>query len=153
LGEHETEIYLRAHAFYRTLQRMTPQERSLVFAILCHTCPAGPPENAHISLDLLRRITGIPPSEALNMLKGLRSLHFRFEVRDEPDHQTDQESDDPDDILYLAWFDLGAYENSEFNEDTALYSDGNATEIAYAMVAIASHVYWLFVMKRGAVCC
>jgi TIR domain-containing protein len=135
--EHEAEISLRAHAFFRTLQRMTQQERSLVFAILCHTCPAGPPENAHINLDLLRRITGIPPSEALNILKGLRSLHFRSQVREEPDH----ESDDSDDVLYLTWFDYGAYDDSDFNEDAALYNDGNATEIACAMVAITSHLY------------
>jgi hypothetical protein len=96
------EAIFHASAFLTTLNRMTEEERSLVFSIFCNGCPAELPDNIHISVDLLRRITDLAPSEALNTLRQLSSLGFEHEVRSDEDH---------DETLALRWNNFMIYED------------------------------------------
>ena len=63
-----------ARNFYRALLRMTEGERLLLFEVFAEGCDSALPDNVHVSLDLIRRITGTPPAEVRETFKGLSSL-------------------------------------------------------------------------------
>jgi TIR domain len=105
------EAVRRAGAFLTTLQRMTEEERSLVFKLFLEGCPSELPENIHISVDLLRRVTGVAPSEAITMLQGISSLGFEHEVRFDDEH---------DETLVVQWHDFTVYEEALLDEATTL---------------------------------
>lgn len=64
-------------SFYRALRRMTSQERRTVLAVLAFGCAGELPSYVHISLDYLRRMTGMPAAELLEHLGAIRSLNFK----------------------------------------------------------------------------
>ncbi len=59
-----------AYRFFETLRRMSPDERTAVFTILGEGCPVEMPDNLHMSLDLMRRITGMPVSQITEVLRA-----------------------------------------------------------------------------------
>ncbi len=70
------ETWLIAVAFLRTLTRMTSAERELIYSLIFYGCPHDFPENWHIDIDLLNRITGIGRAAAIRTAKGIQSLGF-----------------------------------------------------------------------------
>jgi hypothetical protein len=63
------------------LKRMSIEERKIVSHIFLNGCIDGLPENTHVDLDLLRRVTGFPPSKILRLLSCLGSLGYHIKVR------------------------------------------------------------------------
>ena len=78
----------QAHHFLRALRRMTPEERSVIMALVRFGCPAELPSNIHINVDLLRRITGISVPKTKRLLGGVRSLGFECSMREGHEEST-----------------------------------------------------------------
>jgi len=74
-----------ALSFFEAFQRMSPEERKVVSALCIHGCCADLPENVHVNLDLLRRVTGFPVAKTRKLIAGLRSLGFYSSPREDPD--------------------------------------------------------------------
>ncbi|MET8180098.1 TIR domain-containing protein [Streptomyces sp. NPDC005336] len=99
-GEQDREDALSvAHDFMGVLQRMTLEERKLVACLFCNYCPTELPDNVHQSLDLIHRMTGWPPQQIIDTLRGIQSLGFVHEIRDE------DESHDGS-VLVCRWNDM-----------------------------------------------
>jgi hypothetical protein len=75
-------FYWLAQDFFRALRRMEPSEREVVLCVFQEGCTAELPDNLHISLDLLRRETGLPASQLVEILGGMRSLGFSCRLRE-----------------------------------------------------------------------
>jgi len=95
----------KAGKFFSMLQRMSSDERSIVFAVFKNACPAELPENVHISADYLRRTTGVPPVEQKALLAAIRPLGFGCSTR-EPDGGHKDELLPDDEMLVLTWDDM-----------------------------------------------
>jgi hypothetical protein len=70
-----------AYAFFEAFKRMSPEERKVISAAFLFGCHAELPENVHISLDFLRRITSFPPAKIKRILGSLRSLGLVSSLR------------------------------------------------------------------------
>ncbi len=88
-GEARSHARSQAASFFNVLRRMTTEERDTVLSIMLLGCPAELPENLHIHIDLLRRVTGRPPVRLKRILGGLNSLGFNCSLRQQQDHETD----------------------------------------------------------------
>ena len=118
----------QAYDFFRALTRMTVEEREVVFHLLLHGCPSELPDNVHINIDLLRRVTGFAPGKAIRLLSGLQSLGFFARVREEQDHDGCLGSSR---FIVLEWHDLS----------TDMDVGGNATHAASAAVDAVGEDY------------
>lgn len=116
----------RARAFFETLLRMSPEERYIVFAFFLNCCPAELPDNVHISLDLLRRVTSRPAGQIRRLLGNLRSLGFNVNYRQEA-----HDSNVKEEMIVLEWHDM----------TTDLSVGGNSTGEANAMLTVATSEY------------
>jgi hypothetical protein len=116
----------RARDFFTALLRMNPEERDTVFALFLNSCPAELPDNVHISLDLLRRVTNRPAGQIKRILANLRSLGFYVNYRQEA-HDTNLKEE----IVVLEWHDMTT-------DDSV---GGNATETVDAMLRTATSEY------------
>jgi hypothetical protein len=121
----QKEVLEAAYSFFDALKRMNKTERRLVAEIFLSGCPSELPENIHISLDLLRRMTGVGPTKAVRTLSKLGSLGFQWELR----KSHDGISDDP--TVALEWHDLRVH-------NTRSLTDSNSTHIASAMFGLAA---------------
>ncbi|WP_407691048.1 TIR domain-containing protein [Rubrobacter marinus] len=74
-----------AHHWFNVLRRMTQVEREVIGLAFVHGCPEELPDNMHIYVDLLRRVTGLPPAKLKRVLGGLNSLGFTCTIRE--DHE------------------------------------------------------------------
>ena len=72
----KNHVHYRAFRLFEQLGRMTEDERALLWKIFAVGCPAELPENIHISVDLLRRVTGLAPSKIKRRIGALSSLGF-----------------------------------------------------------------------------
>jgi TIR domain len=118
-AERSTTHHL-AWRFFHVLQRMSEEEKSVLLPLMLDGCPAELPENVHMSLDLLRRETGRPRSEILELLGSIRALGFTVLLKDrEPDDEHELMPDDQ--LVVLSWCNL-----------TDVF-DGEPTEVAYMM--------------------
>jgi hypothetical protein len=113
--------------FFGTLQRMNDVERQLMYNIFQHCCPAELPDNVHIDLDLLRRVSGMSVSRIKRVLAGVSSLGFECELR-ENDHEGDNIGK-PQLILVLRW------------HSYSIHTGGNYTEVAGEIIACATEGY------------
>lgn len=112
--------------FLETLKRMSGDERAILFHLVLEACPAELPDNLHINIDLLRRVSGFPPSKIRRLFSGVSSLGFTMRMR------ADDETPDrlgKDEMLVLEWHDLG------------FPGGGNKTELMRAMVRGAIENY------------
>jgi hypothetical protein len=114
-----------ANNFFKSLTRMSPDERRAVITLFLHSCPGELPGNVHTSLDLLRRLTGFPPTKLLRLLGGVQSLGFFASIRDDHD---DKNLGSPGKVIVLEWHDMST-------RDAIL---GNATVQARAVVLLAA---------------
>jgi hypothetical protein len=74
----------------------------------------------HISLDLVRRETGLAPSEIVSILRGMSSLGVQSELREK------DEDHEESDIVTVRWYDMHVA-NSQFRD--GMFGHGNATEL------------------------
>lgn len=117
----------RARTFFQSLERMTDEERIIVFTVFIHTCPDGLPDDVHINLDLLRRITKYPRSKIIRILGRLSSLGFDVRI-DNDNKKTGDVIHHRSELLVLQWHDASADED-EF---------GNATLEAEKVIRVAA---------------
>jgi len=125
-AELKNEIAASAHSFFRTLERMTDDERHVVTAIFQNGCPTELPDNVHISVDYLRRVTEFAPSRAMRVLASVRSLGIESRIRKA------RRKVGEGDVVILEWHD---YRVSRENPDT------NATLIANEVIDAAVDGY------------
>jgi hypothetical protein len=112
-------VYDAALQFLRALKRMTQEERSIIFDLFINCCPSELPDNVHINIDYLRRISGLAPSKIKRLLSGLSSLGFNITLR------KDEETEDRlgrMELLVLEW------------QDMSVDGLGNATDIVNALI-------------------
>lgn len=124
--EEESSIYLTASHFIRSAKRMSYEERKAVFSTFVYGCPGELPENIHININFLGRLTAISPSRLLRLFSDISCLRFESYLRE------DNESEDrlgKNEMLVLSWFDY------EFGED------GNATMVVNEMVQLVQQCY------------
>lgn len=95
-----------AHKLLSSLKRMTEEERELIFHFFLHACPAELPDNVHINIDLLRRISGFTPSKIKRMLEKLQSLGFFTSLREDTETQGRLGKNE---MLVLEWHDMNLY--------------------------------------------
>jgi hypothetical protein len=96
--------------------------------VFCHGCPANLPDNAHISLDLLRRITQLPAAKVRHILGGIQSLGFHAELPAE---------NDPHDLVRLRW----KHWSPQLAAVCAAKDSANFTFVAEAIVKIITEGY------------
>jgi hypothetical protein len=77
----------QAYSFLGALRRMNATEREIVFRFFQFGCPAELPDNVHIYVDLLRRVTEFSPAKLRRILGGLRSLGFACRDREGHDEE------------------------------------------------------------------
>lgn len=110
-----------ALSFFEVLKLMTPEERIALATVFLNTCPAGPPENVHIRVDYLERLTSRSRDEIISLFSRLDCLGIIARLREEPRE---------DDSL------CGSFEVLEvryYPEGVAVDED-NATEVVCAIV-------------------
>jgi hypothetical protein len=100
-----------AHCFFGSLQKTNDEERGVIFDFFTNACPAELPENVHISVDYLRRITGIPVAKLKKLLFGIRSLGFYVTIRQNDDPE-DGHSNQP--VFALEWHNMSLVESGNF---------------------------------------
>ena len=121
-------IDAQARDFFGALDRMQPDERTLVIATFLHSCSAEIPDNVHATVDLLRRVTGFSEGKIARVAGGLRSLGVYAQLREEHEHDGYLGQSK---TLVLEWHDMSADNNI----------GGNATGTAFNMLAVASDSY------------
>jgi hypothetical protein len=94
----------RAYHFFQSLQRMTEDEREIIFQSFINGCPGELPDNVHINLDLLRRITKFSPARIRRLMTGVSSLGFKIYYRTEHSHEGRIASNER--LLVIEWHDM-----------------------------------------------
>ena len=123
--DQEAQEYARSHAesFFQALLRMTSEERNAVLSLMRFGCPEDLPQNIHIDIDLLRRLTGKSVARLKRLLGGVNSLGFRCSVR----KSTDEEARLHETVLghshlfELSWMDLSIGREGECQELLVAY--------------------------------
>jgi len=72
-----------ARGFFDNLRRMNREERTLIYYIFSNGCPGELPENVHINLDFLRRVSGMTPARTRKVVGQIRSLGFESYIRED----------------------------------------------------------------------
>lgn len=84
-----------AHSFLKSLSRLDQDELLVVGSLLTHSCPHDFPNNFHMELDLLRRITKFPISKIRQLGIGMSSVGFWGKIASTKKHASE--------LLYLNW--------------------------------------------------
>lgn len=82
-AEEKDKVYSCAFWFFTALQRMSNEEREVIFRLFMDGCPGDLPDNIHINQDLLSRVTGFSVKKLTNILGTLSSLGFLTTKHDE----------------------------------------------------------------------
>ncbi len=116
--------FSRAHDLFRNLQRMSKDEREIIFQSFMCGCPAELPDNIHINMDLLRRVTDFAPTKIHRLASGLSSLGFNITYRAHHEHDEDASLRNAR-VLVIEWHDMST------DDDVV----GNATVVVNAMIS------------------
>lgn len=119
------EVYNTAAQFLETLQRTNAPERNAIVYLFMEGCTAAMPENIHINLNLLARLTGSTEAKLVRLFAGLRSLGFYSRVSN---RGKDKRHIGQDRILSVEWHDMRI--------DSELSPERNATAVAWHMMNI-----------------
>ena len=114
-----------ARSFMDTLIRMTVEERRLVAHLFGEGCRSELPDNIHMSLDIVRRDLGIAPADTMERLRGLHSLGFEEEIREDKEEHGD-------DVIVLRWSDTIRHDDKLTQE----YAFEWSTEVAVTMLDV-----------------
>jgi len=117
---------LRAYNLFRNLERMSEDEINVIFQTFINGCPAELPNNIHINIDLLKRITNFSPTKIQRLTSGLSSLGFKVKYRAHHNH-SEEDSFKEGRVIVIEWHDMSV--------DKDIY--GNATAVANAMIQCA----------------
>lgn len=93
-----------AYGFFRNMKLMTYRERYILTNAVAHTCPCGPPDDIHLSLNLLSRYTSSSTAELKSTFSRLDCLGIRTSVA--PTDTDDSELDcldDQDEIISIIY--------------------------------------------------
>lgn len=114
----------RAYDFFKALQRMSEEEREVIFLSFILGCPAELPHNTHVSIDLIRRVTGFAPTKIKRLVSGLGCLGFNISYRTDRDHVEEGAPKGKDNLMVIEW------------HDTSVDDDifGNSTIVASEMI-------------------
>ena len=116
--------FLRAYHFFCNLQRMSKDEREIIFRSFINGCPVELPDNIHINVDFLRRITDFAPTKIHRLMNGLSSLGFEISYRNHHKHKQEASLRN-ERVLIIKWHDRSIdYDIS-----------GNATAVVDAMIS------------------
>jgi TIR domain len=130
--ELQENVAYRGLRFMRTLERMTNDERKVVYTILLQGCPAELPENVHMSLNLVRREIGFSRAKILRLLKNIGPLGFYPSLR-ESHYGDGHDLDRDDELIVLEWHDMST--------DLEIDEESNSTDIAEKMLITATEDY------------
>jgi hypothetical protein len=125
--EEKEEIYSLVDSFLRTAKRMSMEERRALFSVFVYGCPGELPENMHININLLSRITGYSQNKLLRIFSDISCLRFESHLREDDENE---DSLGKKEMLVVSWFD---YE-SDFEE-------GNSTILINEIVDLAQKCY------------
>ncbi|HEY1840164.1 MAG TPA: TIR domain-containing protein [Mycobacterium sp.] len=129
----ENAIINISNAFMQALRRMTEDERDLMAEIMGAGCTEELPDNVHISLDLVRRDTGMAPAEVLETLRGLSSVGVRMTTAEvQSEDYIEYDAHEASDLVAIEWDDTSYYEDDHAME----YAVERSTEIAWAMLTL-----------------
>jgi hypothetical protein len=118
-------IHYLASRFFRVLQRMSPDERSVITTLFLYGCSVELPENVHMSLDLLRRELGLPLAQVTELLGSVHALGFTIQLQD-PEPGDAHELRGEDKMVVATWSNL-----------TDVF-DGEPTNVAYYVINCAT---------------
>jgi hypothetical protein len=83
------EVHLLAEVFFDSLKLMTVTERHILTVAIKNTCAAGPPNNAHLKIDVLSRLTSLSSRELRSLFARLDCLYIKSKIYDSCDHEND----------------------------------------------------------------
>jgi hypothetical protein len=121
-----------ASHFVVALSRMSDAERFVILNIFLHSCSHDAPENVHIDIDLLQRITKLSRGAIGKSLLNLTSLGFTVTLPKQPRKQTPNRSE----LIYMKW---GFW--SSYLDKHASHKNPNFTGIAIEMVGLVARHY------------
>lgn len=105
--EAKKAAHSQAWSFLKALTRMSSEERFVVLKFLWLGCDGDLPQNVHIDLDLLRRVTRKSPARLKRLLGGIYSLGFKCIARAYESYEDHQHGDlGGSEMLELTWDDL-----------------------------------------------
>jgi hypothetical protein len=114
-----------AASFLRSMKRATVDERRVVGYILSRPCASDGLNMPHVSLDIMRRDTGLTESEIMPFLHGLYSIGFRARIDTSDGGRVSK--------IYLKWEDMRAYTSAKMIS----FAKGSSTKVAAAMMQIS----------------
>lgn len=85
--QEKKDIFCFAGSFFDNLKLMTRKERLLVFDAVEHTCPAGPPDNVHLNIEFLSRISNLTTQEIKAIFARLDCLNFVTRIYKQEKHK------------------------------------------------------------------
>jgi hypothetical protein len=118
------DVYEIASVFFDSLKLMTPDERRALALAVMNTCAEGPPDNVHLKLEYLSRLTSRSADELVSMFARLDCLYIKTKVYTRRDHEDKTKLTKASKIIEITY------------EPSLKDFDGNATEImgcAYRM--------------------
>ena len=97
----------QARHWVSALHRMTPVEREVIAQAFIHGCSAELPDNIHIYIDLLRRVTGYQVPKLKRVLGGLNALGFACTIREGHEDESERvEHLGQAPLFQIEWIDL-----------------------------------------------
>ncbi len=115
-----------AWAFFQSLKMMTVDERRIVYFILRNGCPADLPDNLHIDVEYLKRLSGKNLRQVKGILAKISCLGFSSRLKKERQKKSEFGSSR---MIYLEW------------HDRSVDFGGNFTEIANLVMSLAVDNY------------
>jgi hypothetical protein len=122
ISEEEEDVIIGvANDFFSMFKLMTPKERQ-VLATACNlACPAGLPDNVHLKIDYLARVSNTSRDELIGMFSRLDCLSIKSRLYESDSHQDEHSLVQSSEIIELTY------------EPLLLDFQGNATPIMTAI--------------------
>lgn len=99
--ERKKLIYAVANRFMASLERLSILERKIVGHFLSSGCPHNLPRNFHISMDLLRRLTGLTNPVLEETILGMSSVGYEVQIKRQRVTKTKSISSP---MIFLEWY-------------------------------------------------
>ena len=119
--EQQEEIYTYSYHLFEMLKLMTDKERKVLSIACINACPAGLPENVHLNLEYLSRLTSLSRDELLAIFSRINCLSIQSRLYENDDHPDEDAITKSNEII-------------EFKFEPLLVDyEGNATNIMVAL--------------------
>lgn len=119
--EEEDLISLIAYSFFTKLKLMTPKERHILATACGNACPAGLPDDVHLRIDYLARVSGVSRDELVAIFSRLDCLDIKSRLYESDSHEDEHSLGRASEIIELTY------------EPLLIDFDENATPIMTAM--------------------